>query len=84
MVRALARFGIPCQMVDMIKAIYDGRDFYLKDPGGDSTLRKQKAGIAQGCPLSPYLFIIVQTVMLFDVDKIYQTMASDFEEPEYV
>ena len=81
---ALARFGIPVQMVDMVKAIYDGRSLYLKDPGGDSTTRTQNAGIAQGCPLSPYLFIIVQTVMMFDVDKMYSSMASDFEEPDYV
>eukprot|EP00959_Pyramimonas_sp_CCMP1952_P423061 8862174-Pyramimonas_sp.AAC.1 len=61
--------------------MYDGRDLYLKDPGGDSTRRQQKEGIAQRCLLSPYLFTIVQTVMMFDVDKIYQSMASDYEEP---
>ena len=33
------------------------------------TQRQQRAGIAQGSPLSPDLFILVQTVLLHDVDR---------------
>ena len=32
----------------------------------NSAARPQNAGIAQGCPLSPYLFIMVMTVILQD------------------
>eukprot|EP00959_Pyramimonas_sp_CCMP1952_P144549 3025546-Pyramimonas_sp.AAC.1 len=37
------------------------RYFTILDHCGKSSQRRQAAGIAQGCPLSPYLFIIVQT-----------------------
>ena len=56
----------------------------MKDSAGDSSIRQQRAGIAQGCPLSPYLFIIVQTVMFHDVDKLYNELGNTFVEPEYI
>ena len=34
---------------------------------GTSSIFHQCAGIAQGCPLSPFLFIIVQSVMFHDI-----------------
>ena len=49
-------------------SIYKIRKFQVSDHSGTSASRIQEAGIAQGCPLSPYLFIIVQTVMMHDVD----------------
>ena len=64
----------------MISAIYSARYFTVFDHAGQSTERKQVAGIAQGCPLSPYLFIAVQTVMLHDV---YRGVTLK-EEPSYV
>eukprot|EP00959_Pyramimonas_sp_CCMP1952_P001824 37425-Pyramimonas_sp.AAC.1 len=57
----------------------------LEDPAGDSSIRQQRAGIAQGCPrFSPYLFIIVQAVMFYDVDQIYNEIAVDWQEPDYI
>ena len=53
-------------MVEMIKGIYSNRYFTIIDHCGKSSERRQAAGIAQGCPLSPYLFVIVQYVMLHD------------------
>ena len=66
---ALRRFGIPEPMIQMIGAIYDGRTFEVKDGSGVSSAHGQDAGIAQGCPLSPYLFIITMTVVLHDARK---------------
>ena len=59
LLHALRRFGIPQKIVDVIGAIYNGRQFFVQDHAGISTIFNQNAGIAQGCPLSPFLFIIV-------------------------
>ena len=77
---ALSRFGLPEDMCEMISSIYSTRFFKVKDHTGESSTRRQMTGIAQGCPLSPYLFIAVQTVMLHDV---YQDVKLE-EEPSYV
>ena len=51
----------------MIGAIYNRRQFFVQDHAGMSSISDQIAGIAQGCPLSPLRFIIVQTVMFYDI-----------------
>ena len=81
---ALRRFGIPLDMLNMIEAIYKHRSFVLRDPVANSSERPQAAGIAQGCPLSPYLFVIVQSVMFFDVDNRMVGLHGDIQEPNYL
>ena len=66
---ALRRFGIPESYVSMISQIYTGRTFAVRDGGSTSTVKCQETGIAQGCPLSPYLFIMVMTVICDEMDK---------------
>ena len=56
LIEGLRRFGIPGPMVDMIAGICDERCFFIRDSCGNSSVRPQRAGIAQGCPSSPYLF----------------------------
>ena len=68
MLVALRRFGLPVAIVDMIAGIYCNRTFVVKAAEHPSDIRPQGAGIAQGCPLSPYLFIIMLSVLLADVD----------------
>ena len=77
---ALERFGLPSGVVEMVRSIYSARCFAIVDHAGRSSERRQHAGIAQGCPLSPYLFIIVQTVLLHDV---YGTLEL-LPEPDFV
>ena len=67
-------------MVAMVASIYSARYFNIVDHTGNSTERQQRAGIAQGCPLSPYLFIAVQSVMLHDALNDIQYDP----DPEYV
>ena len=80
MLIALRRFGLPDDVVDMVAGIYRARLFNIKDHAGTSSERSQQCGIAQGCPLSPYLFIMVQTVLMHDV---YANVILD-DEPEYL
>ena len=67
MLQALQRFGLSHKMLDNIKSIYANPTF--QTVGLDHTAVGQvKAGIRQGCPLSPYLFLIVLTVIFEDLD----------------
>jgi len=63
---ALRRFGLPLELRQAVAAIYTDRAFIVRDSGCTSTARQQMSGICQGCPLSPFLFIIVMTVIMFD------------------
>ena len=54
-------------MIKVLEAFYSSPQFRIKDREGESDYRKQRTGIRQGCPLSPYLFIIVMTVLISDI-----------------
>jgi hypothetical protein len=74
LIEALRRFGIPEKMVKMIAGIYAKRSFIVKDQGCTSKLMDQGSGIAQGCPLSPYLFVIMLTVVFADLEEALTTL----------
>ena len=46
-------------MLAAIQEIYTNQRFTVIDGETELTHRPQKAGISQGCPLSPFLFGIV-------------------------
>ena len=66
MLFALRRFGLPEDFVLMVSSIYERRSFQVRDCGHTSSQRVQRSGIVQGCPLSPFLFIIVMSVIMHD------------------
>ena len=70
LLEALLKFGIPREMVDMIASIYSDRTFQVRDGGQFSTILGQGTGIAQGCPLSPYLFIIMLSSLMAEVEEV--------------
>ena len=72
---ALERFGVNGPMLAAIQEIYANRDFTVSDGGVDSQSRPQKAGISQGCPLSPFLFGMVMTVLMWDARNALSTEA---------
>ena len=67
LIEALTRMDLPTKYIQAIQSIYNNPSFSVKMGNSQSTWRKQRRGIRQGCPLSPYLFIILMTAMLLDV-----------------
>ena len=74
---ALTRFGIPAEMNEMIRHIYSNRRFHVREAGFESDCHEQFFGISQGCPLSPFLFSILMSVLLHDARQ--QMVADGFE-----
>ena len=66
MIAGLRRFGLPEHALQVIQAIYTDRCFEVHDCGAASARRPQAAGISQGCPLSPLLFVMSMTVSMED------------------
>eukprot|EP00975_Prorocentrum_lima_P040754 8556409-Prorocentrum_lima.AAC.1 len=58
---------VPEKLITMVKALYQYPTFRVSIQGNTSDLHRQEAGIRQGCPLSPYLFLIIMTVLLDQV-----------------
>ena len=71
LVHALRRFGLPEKIVHMIGSIYRVRRFFVQDFVGTSSVYERSTGIAQGCPLSPVLFVIVQLVLFNNIYEKY-------------
>ena len=69
MIKTIKRLGIPNKIIDMISEIYREPNYTIVDKDTTTDPRIQKAGIRQGCPLSPYLFIMLMTVIMYDVGK---------------
>lgn len=73
MMQALKRAQVPDNMLKLIKMIYKDPKFRVRSNKTDSTYRDQKTGIRQGCPLSPYLFVVVMAVLMKDVKNRLNT-----------
>jgi hypothetical protein len=65
---ALERFGLPAKMVRMISCIYARRNFVVRDGSNSSSQKEQRSGISQGCPLSPFLFVMLMSVITHDAE----------------
>ena len=61
------RFGIPTNFRRVVKTVYSYRGFQVRVDGQMSS-RCQEHGMAQSCPLSPFLFSLLMTVLLFDAN----------------
>ena len=73
MLEALRRFGLSDAMLRLISSIYKSPRFTVQGFIGNIAEGTVSAGIRQGCPLSPYLFVMVLTVMLHDTNHTLQT-----------
>jgi hypothetical protein len=66
---AIDRMGVDPKIQRIIKALYKSPRFKVEIDGVESQWHEQRTGIRQGCPLSPYLFLIVMTVMFHDIHE---------------
>lgn len=67
--QSLERLGFTNKYVNTIRNIYSCPTFFVEDDYGTSSTKVQKTGIRQGCPLSPYLFLLVMTCIDKDVGR---------------
>jgi hypothetical protein len=66
---ALGRMNVHPKLQEVIGAMYKQPTFRVEMDGCASKWHKQETGIRQGCPLSPYLFLIIMTVMFKDIHE---------------
>ena len=59
--------GFSQHYCDIIQNCYEEPTFFVKDAFGTSQIKRQSSGIRQGCPLSPYLFVIVMSCVDFEI-----------------
>ena len=65
----LTRMGVPDKVVRVVKAFIEGPEFLVRMGTGDkSSKKKQDTGIRQGCTLSPFLFTLILTAIMQDVE----------------
>ena len=68
---ALERIGCTPHYLKVISSMYAHTSFVVRTPAGVSSEHTQHSGIRQGCPLSPYLFVIFMSVLMDDVEERY-------------
>ena len=65
---ALKRFGFLPFVLDVVKSVYMERTFMVRDKSSTSDEKDQLSGISQGCPLSPFLFVVTMSVVMHDAE----------------
>ena len=69
----LQRLKVPAKIIKLIQCFYSNPDFKVSVNGIDSDWKKQKTGIRQGCPLSPYLSAWKMSAMFTDIKSELNT-----------
>ena len=67
LLKVLRRFNFGDKFVDWIKTLYSSRKSYIVNNGFFTKAVTMERGIFQGCPISPYLFLLVIETMALGV-----------------
>ena len=65
--QVLRRMKVAPDLINILSQMYNQPKFRVKTQEGKSEYKQQHSDIRQGCPLSPYLFVIVMTAMTKDI-----------------
>ena len=71
----LISYNVPQHILSLIQDMYKSPKFHVVIDGTSSEQHVQKAGIRQGCPLSPYLFLLVMHRIFEQVGELKYNMA---------
>ena len=66
-IEALKCLLFPNRICNLVASFYQNPQFKVKVGSDNSDWTYQRAGIRQGCPLSPYLFVLVMGVIFSDL-----------------
>ena len=69
MTKAIKVLGIPDKIINMISEIYREPNYTIVDKDTTTDPRIQRSGIRHGCPLSPYLLVMLMTVIMYNSEK---------------
>ena len=70
---ALYRIDVLSKLLCLMENIYTNPRFKVSNNEGESDFHIHKAGIRQGCPLSPYLLVLVVSVIFQDIKSSLAT-----------
>jgi hypothetical protein len=70
LIEVLESYCVPTKLLNLIKNIYEQPKFKVEIEGVESGWYQQSSGIRQGCPLSPYLFILVMNRIFEQVTEL--------------
>ena len=65
----LKRFGVPDKVINVIKALVDSPLFRVSMQEEMGGTKEQGTGIRQGCTLSPFLFTLILSAVMADVES---------------
>ncbi len=78
LIEALERLNVPQEMIDNIAALYKEPKFRVIHENEVTEYQTQDTGIRQGCPLSPYSFTLIMTVMFKDIHDRFARRLSNY------
>ena len=67
--KEVKNYGVPKQLIDLIKEAYRGYTYRVVHEGCVSEPFPVRAGVRQGCILSSLMFLIVNAVVMRNVNR---------------